>query len=157
MGLPVLPDNVKKNACADQSSQPPSLDPPRPALGKCYQKPPKDVQRMEINPAMVVWRTEEDDLCLITVPISPARAKLWWRSSTSPVPPNPGEGGEWDAHGSTGFGPRMAETWHCLMNPAVSYTYKSKQSRCEKSRIKSSLLVYVCPQEPGPAWEMQEG
>lgn len=112
MGLPVLPDNVKQSPCADDSSQPPSLQTPRPALGDCHQKPPKDVERMEINPAMVVWRTEEEDLCLIIAPISAAKTRLLWRSSDSPAPPTPGEGGEWDAHGSTGFGPSMAGTWH---------------------------------------------
>lgn len=34
------------------------------------------------------------------------------RSSTSPAPTVAGEGGELDAHGSTGFGPRKPETWH---------------------------------------------
>lgn len=80
-----------------------------------------------------------------------------------PAPPDPGEGGEWDAHGSTGFGPGMAETWHCLLNPAVSYTFKSKQGpmwkeqnkifpacvrkdpdppgRCRKDRMKSWLPI----------------
>lgn len=47
------------------------------------------------------------------------------RSSASPAPTDTGEGRELDAHGSTGFGPRKSETWH-LMNPAVSYIYKTK-------------------------------
>lgn len=34
------------------------------------------------------------------------------RYSASPAPTGAGEGGELDAHGSTGFGPRKSETWH---------------------------------------------
>lgn len=112
MGPPVLPDNMKQSPCADESSQPSSLEPPRPTLGERYRKTPKDVQTIEINPGIIVFRTEEEDLCLIIAPVSPAKARLSRRSSASPAPPNAGEGGELDAHGSTGFGPRMAETWH---------------------------------------------
>lgn len=34
------------------------------------------------------------------------------RSSASPTLIDAGEGGELDAHGSTGFGPGKSETWH---------------------------------------------
>lgn len=63
----VLSDNMKKKPFADYSYQPSALETLRPALGDRYRKTPKDAQTIEINPQIIVFRTE--DLCLIIVAV----------------------------------------------------------------------------------------
>lgn len=74
MGLPVLPDNTKQSPCAERAPNHTHWNPS--GLHWETKKSPKDAQTREINPAMAVFRTEEEDLCLIIAPISRAKARL---------------------------------------------------------------------------------